>query len=147
MSQCHTPLVVVDKNGLYVVQQFGTGGGIANMPYSNVARSERFQTFRAENFTDQSCITVKSEDPAIVYDDTCALLSPVLQGIKAIVGKRSHFGTLCRKNAEYAAFLTDVFPADHMFGFFLTCEKLRKGHIRSPFEKVKRDKGILRTRI
>ena len=111
----HAALVVIDDQGLNIALVVRTGGGIAHMAHHNVAQTQSGQVLRGEHLVDKARVPVGGEYAVIVDDNAGALLAPVLEGKKAVVGKGGQIRSLVGKDAKDAAFFMNV-------AFFYGCQ-------------------------
>ena len=87
MGKGHAALMVVDDQGLDVALVIRAGGGITHMAYHDIALAQGSQMLRCEYLVHKARIPEGCEYAVIIDDDTGALLSPVLEGEKAVVSK------------------------------------------------------------
>ena len=115
VGKSHAALVMVDDQGLDVALVVRTGGGVAHVAHHNVAQAQRGQMLRGEHLVDQARVPVRGEHAVIVDDDAGALLAPVLEGKKAVIGEGGQVRGLVGKDAKDAAFFVNV-------AFFYGCQ-------------------------
>ena len=108
VGKSHTAFMVVDDQGLNIALVIRAGGGVAHMAHHDVALAQGGQMLRGEHLVYQTRIPESGEYAIVVKDDTCALLAPVLQGEKAVVGKGRQVRSLLGKDAKDAAFFMNV---------------------------------------
>ena len=110
MGQGHVPFVVVDNEGLHIPFVVRAGGGIAHMAHHHFPLSQTSQALRREHLIHQSHVAPSGKAAVIVDHHARALLSAVLQGVKAVIGQPGHISPFRRIYAEYTALLVEMAP-------------------------------------
>ena len=78
------------------------------MAHGDVPAAQRLQPALREHLAHQSHVPVRGEYAVVIDHDAGALLPPVLQGVKGIVGQRGHVRRFLGVDAEHAALLMEV---------------------------------------
>ena len=108
VGQCHAALLVVDLNGLAVAPVGGPGGAVTGVAHRHSPLGEPVQHLAGEHLPYQPQVLVGGEDPVVIDYNAAALLSPVLEGIQAVVGQPAHISGPGADDAKDAALLMNT---------------------------------------
>ena len=103
MGNGHVAFLVIDLDGLAVLPVGGPGGAVTGVPHRHGPPGKPVQGVLAEHIPHQTQVLIGGENAVVIDHNAAALLAPVLEGVKPVVGQPPHVGGLWSENAEYAA--------------------------------------------
>jgi hypothetical protein len=75
----------------------------------DIAVAEFSDIVMVEDFVHETCVLAGGEHSVIIYNNTAAFLTSVLERIETVVYSGSHIRFRGAENTEYTAFFFDVF--------------------------------------
>ena len=102
-------LYMADYHGLSIEHMVFAGLTVSAVTDRNIAVAEFSYIVMVEDFVHKTRIFAGSEHSVIVYNNTAAFLTSVLERVETVVYSGSHVGFCGAENTEYTAFFFDVF--------------------------------------
>ena len=105
MAESQIAFHMADNNRLYIVMILSSGGGVADMPHSDVSFAQTVQPRPVKDFANQAVSLQMMKHAVAGYRDPAAFLPPVLQGIESEIYIPGNRFSYRRPDPEDTAFL------------------------------------------